>query len=284
MSTPFTVVVPITVSDSNFVSSTITEADYTAYSAATTYAVGNRVIVTTGEHKIYESLQAGNIAHTPISSPTWWVQVSATNRWSAWDKSGGSYATATTSAEWVVNTGRIDSVALLDVTASTVRIVGTSTLDGIVYDQTTTLGTATELVALDIPIYGDMQIKVIVTGTGTISVGTLLYGIKTQIGESQYGAKTSIVDYSVKSVDAYGRASLVKRAYSKLMDISVWIDAFFVDAVKNKLDSLRATSCLWVGSKGNYEVLSVYGFYRDYKIEISYNARSILNITVEGLS
>ena len=38
MSTPFTIITPQSVDDSNFVSSTLTEDDYPEYNAATTYS------------------------------------------------------------------------------------------------------------------------------------------------------------------------------------------------------------------------------------------------------
>jgi hypothetical protein len=74
------VIPPLSITDSNLTSSNVTEADHAAYVAGTTYAIGNRVIITTPNvHKIYESLQAGNIGHDHLPSPTWWIEVSATN-------------------------------------------------------------------------------------------------------------------------------------------------------------------------------------------------------------
>lgn len=301
MATPFTVVTPIAVSDSNFVSSTLTESDYTAYSAATTYALGNRVIVV-ADHKIYESLANTNIAHTPSTSPTWWVEVSATNRWKVYDKSGGSLSAGTTSMEWVVNAPNVDSVAVLDISASSVRIVGTRTgTSTVVYDQTITLPDtalitswydyffteirkSTQVFALDIPVYADMQIKVIVSGTGAISAGTIIYGNQYQFGYTQYGATTGIIDYSIKSVSAYGIATIVQRTYSKRIDVSLMITSATVDAVQRKLASLRATEAVWIGAKTDYESLTVFGFMRDFSIDITYPDYSLATLQLEGLS
>jgi hypothetical protein len=49
----------------------------------TTYADGDRVIVTTPNiHKIYESQQAANTGNDPTTDDgTWWLEVSSTNRW-----------------------------------------------------------------------------------------------------------------------------------------------------------------------------------------------------------
>jgi hypothetical protein len=52
----------------------------------TTYADGDRVIVTTGYHKIYESQQAANTGNDPTTDDgTWWLEVSSTNRWKMFD-------------------------------------------------------------------------------------------------------------------------------------------------------------------------------------------------------
>lgn len=55
MSTPFFVIEPTLTTDANFVSSTVPENDHPVWSAATAYTAGQRVIVTTGHHKIYEA-------------------------------------------------------------------------------------------------------------------------------------------------------------------------------------------------------------------------------------
>ena len=146
MTQPFTIVKPITVSDTNFVSSSLTEADYGVYAGGTTYALGARVILTTGYHKIYESLVAGNVGNNPPTNPTKWVEVSNTNRWAVFDESGGTVSTGTSPMQWVVTTGRVDSVAVLEIAnANSVQIIGNSTSEGEVYNETYTLADNTVL-------------------------------------------------------------------------------------------------------------------------------------------
>jgi hypothetical protein len=53
------IVQPIQITDSNFVSSTVLENDYPAYSNTTGYTLGQKVILTS-VHKIYESLRGGS--------------------------------------------------------------------------------------------------------------------------------------------------------------------------------------------------------------------------------
>lgn len=48
---------------------------YNAYSAATTYSIGNRVRTGTTNKQVWESLTNGNIGNTPTSSPSHWDEV-----------------------------------------------------------------------------------------------------------------------------------------------------------------------------------------------------------------
>lgn len=301
MTTPFTIIKPITVDDSNFVSSSLTEADYAAWSSATTYALGDRVIITTGQHKIYESLVASNLNNPPASSPTKWVEISATNRWKVFDSSGGSKSSGTSPINWVVDTGRIDSIAVLELQdANSVTILGVSTSEGTVYNQTYTLNDSTivgnwfeyffspirkdtEVIVTDIPLYQDLRVTITVTGAGTVYAGNIIFGNRSELGATQYGARTGIVDYSKKEVDAYGRATLVQRAYSKRMDVTMLVDNDIVDSVQYLLSDLRAIPVLWVAAKDQYELLTVYGFYRDFSIDVAYTNNSLCTLQVEGL-
>jgi hypothetical protein len=312
MTQPFTIIKPITVDDSSFVSSSLTENDYAEWAVGTTYAVGNRVIVIdngasppVGIHKIYESLEAGNVGNSPPTSPTKWVEVGPTNRWAVFDESGGTKSTGTSPVSWTIETGRIDSVAVLEIeNANSVQIIGYSPSEGspgIVYDETYTLDDTTvvvnwfeyffspirkgtEVLVTDIPPYQDLELTVIVEGAGELSVGTILFGNSTEIGLTSLGAKSGIIDYSRKEVDQFGRATLVKRKFSKRMDVTLLVDNSIVDSVQYLLSDLRATPVLWVAAKGTYELLTIYGFYRDFSIDISYPNQSLCTLEIEGLT
>ena len=73
MTQPFFVVRPTPINDANFVSSNVPENDFPEFASGTTYALGARVIVTTGYHRIYESLVASNTGNFPpqLLLPDW---------------------------------------------------------------------------------------------------------------------------------------------------------------------------------------------------------------------
>ena len=77
------ITVPVAITDAMLTATDVPETDYAAWSAGTTYALGNRCIK---GHKIWESAQAGNVGHDPeTSGAAWWLRVSATNRWCLFD-------------------------------------------------------------------------------------------------------------------------------------------------------------------------------------------------------
>ncbi|HEY3694054.1 hypothetical protein [Phenylobacterium sp.] len=81
---------PLTITDALLTSSTVPELAPAAYAGGTTYALGDQVSVAAGLIlTVYQSLQAGNVGHTPASSPTWWVSLGTT--YAPWS-SGTTYA------------------------------------------------------------------------------------------------------------------------------------------------------------------------------------------------
>lgn len=85
----FQVFAPLPVTDA-ILTSNVYETPPAAYAGGSTYAAGDHVSVMTGTlATIYKSLQAGNIGHTPSSSPLWWQEVGTA--YALWD-SGTAYA------------------------------------------------------------------------------------------------------------------------------------------------------------------------------------------------
>jgi len=124
----FNIIRPTAITDAMFHSSNIPETDYGEYSAGTTYADGDHAIESaSGVHRIYESLQNGNVGNAlpvlPATETAWWLEISATNRWKAFDAKLQSQSSQAESLIWVLNPGRIDSLALLNLDATETQII-----------------------------------------------------------------------------------------------------------------------------------------------------------------
>ena len=293
---------PVTVTDAVLTSHTIAENDFAAWSGATTYASGAQVISTT-THRIYTSLQAGNLNHDPTNSANsaWWSNTSATNRWKMFDSSTGTQTTTTTTFTVVVTPASVvNAIAFLNTNAANIVITMTDPIDGVVYSNTVYTAAAplvgswdsyffdyitkkTNLFVEGLPSYANATITVQFNNTGTVACGVMSFGRTVVLGDTQLGSSFGIVDYSQKTADSAGGYTVTQGAYSKKAEFSVWVDNGILDSVSQMLTDFRATPATWVGSS-DYQGTFIYGFLRDWGVTLSYPSVSMVNITIEGLS
>ena len=116
-----------------------------------------------------------------------------------------------------------------------------------------------------------------------VSCGTLLVGRQFDIGDTEHGVDLGIIDYSRKETDQFGVTSVVERAFAKRMSARVVMQTSAVDDVHRTLASIRATPVLWIGSE-SFESLTVFGFYKEFSIDLAYPTLSYCSLTIEGLT
>lgn len=301
------IVRPYNIVDATLVSCNVPETDYAAYNPATTYALGDRVIVIgTNIHKIYESLQAANVGHTPATEPTWWLDRGATNRWKMFDTLVNSQTEYATNIQFSLSiAGRINAIALLNLWATSVTIVATSPTEGVVFNRTVSmqsdLGTGnwwdyffdyavwdnsiwdSTLVITDIPVHPDLVIDVTISGiAGVTKCGACIVGMTKNIGLLQYGAGVGIQDYSIKTRDTWGNYTVMERAYNKRANFTLDIISSAVDNLLITLSNYRAIPILYIGDE-SYDSTIILGFYKDFSINIAYFSYSVCSIEIEGI-
>ena len=295
------VITPTPITDALFTSSTAPETDHAAFSAGTTYALGAKVI-RTSTHRRYESLQAGNVGNTPESSPTWWLDIGPTNRWAMFDSVVGTATTLASPLTVVLAPGAVDALALLELVGSSVTVSMTSAAGGgTVYTRTVALDASevgdyyeyffapfvqkSTVVLTDLPPYTDGIVTISLTGGGSVSLGVCAVGLQSDLGGTQYGATAGITDYSLKTTDAFGNTTLTQRSYAKRTTSKLWLDKGAINRVHRKLANLRATPCVWVGVEDDeLEPLTVYGFYKDFQVEVAYPTVAMCSLEIEGLT
>lgn len=293
------VIAPTTfVAATHLVSSTATEV-YAAYNAGTTYA--KDAFVDYGTH-IYQSLVNSNTGNTPSTSPTFWVLVGPDNTHAMFDD---QISTATTSASpltVVLATGLANSLALFGLVGSQVTVNVTDGAGGPnVYSRTTSLdGTfifdwymyffepyvqVEELVLTDLPPYATARLTVSLTGPSTVQIGQLVFGTQYELGDAEYGASVGIIDYSRKDTDEFGTTTFVERAFSKRMSARLMLDTVQISRVQQVLARVRAKPSVWVGVPGDstFNPLTVYGYYRDFSVDVAYPTKSYCSLEIEGL-
>ena len=129
------------------------------------------------------------------------------------------------------------------------------------------------------------QYAFIFRSSSTVQVGNLVFGTVYPLGLTQEGASAGIRDYSVKKVNDYGITTFVQRAFSKRMEATTYVNKGDVNFVQKMLTELRAVPIVWIGTQDDaYSTpLILFGYYRDFTVEISYPTFSLCRLEVEGL-
>jgi hypothetical protein len=299
--------VPITVDDESLVATNVTE-DEAVWSAATTYALdavarGNQA---SNQHMLYRSLAAGNLNRQPPPDATtpnaWWVYYGPTNAWKQFD---GSPQSQTSFADHVENhfqvAGQMNAVAALNVEGSSCRIMMIDPTFGVVYNELISLQSTegiddwyayffepitflTDVVRTDLPPYAGAQVSIWVYNEGgEAKIGECIPGFAKKIGETQYGARVGIIDYSRKTQDSFGNYRVTERPWARRADFQVELSPGMVDRVVRMLADFRAKPIVYIGSTA-YGASVVYGFFKQFDVEMASPSLSWCNITVEGLA
>jgi hypothetical protein len=302
------IIKPVTLTDAMLVSSTAPETDYTAWNAATSYTVGTRVLRSvSGVHKNFENLIAGINATLPELASSGatprWLDLGANNRWAMFDTKVGTVTTLASPLTVVINPGSITGLALLELTGKQAVITVKDAPAGTtVYSKTVSLdGTIissfydwffedyaqlTDLTLTDLPgQYANCELTVSITGTsGSVGIGVCHFGKVYAIGSTQYNATVGIISYSSKTVDAFGNTTIIKRANSKRNSLKLVTKKSDFNRIYRLLAALDSVPCVYIGTEAQgYEPLIVYGFYRDFSIDVAYFSTHLCNIEIEGL-
>ena len=297
------IVRPVTIGENQFWSSNILEDDYAVWDSSTTYSIYARVIVsTTDYHKVFESVVGSNVGFNPVTdNGTKWLLVGSTNRWRMFDGSPSEQSSrASQITVSLAPAEYADSVALMNISAASVTITQTDPTDGLVYNQTyslvsssaiqdwyayffTPIARVPDFAVTDLLPYPTATIAVTLDDIGAqVLCGECVIGLSREIGDTQYGASVGIVDYSIKQADVWGNYSITERAFAKRGEFTVWVEAEAVTELQHILASYRATPAVYVGSDF-YASTLIYGFYKDFSIDIATPSYSVCTIQVEGL-
>lgn len=281
------------------------ESGYPTWSSGTTYAINDTV---TYLHRRYSSLRASNLNHNPLtdtSSPPYWLDVGPTNKYAMFDTVIGTSTSSTSSVIQVVIRGdHLNGLSLMQLAADKAQIsvmvdnvsVYSSTLDltsGVLLDWYqyfySPITRTTDYVLTDLPDVTAAIITVtITTGSGTVSIGNLVNGniynfLNTGCSSTASSPTVGIINYSIKTVDSFGNTKMTPRGYAKRMNVKLMLDSTSVDKAASVLSGLNAIPCVWIGADNLYQAMIVYGYYKDWEIEIAYTTKSYCTLTVEGL-
>jgi hypothetical protein len=372
---------PIPITDAVLSSSNVAETDYPAWSAATAYALGNRVILT-ALHKIYEAVKAtttsvvtissasptvvswaghgladgtpisfsttgnlptpmvpgvtyyvrnptadnfnlattpggtafgagasggiqtataqSNYNRSPDANPTFWLEVSATNRWMMFDPQNNTQTSnAGSISVTLLPVNIVNGVYVGNVDADSVTVTVTDAIEGAVYNSTQDLlqsnsGSSffnwcfkritrkTAAWFTDLPMYVNATVQITLTkSSGNAKCGMCAIGQVVDIGMTATGVQTDIKDYSTTIFNSDGTSETTKRGYAKRMSVDVVVDNNEKDAIENQLASYRQAPMVWIAST-RFETTTIYGTYSSFKTVIDTFPKSRMSLQIEG--
>ena len=295
------VIKSVVTTDTILTSSNIPEDEYPAWVSGTSYTALDKVIY---QHKIYERIVTGGGTTPPDLDQVNWLDDGYTNRYRMFDNIISNVSSRTGGIEFTLTPNQIvNGIALLNVNASTVRVVMNDPVEGVVYDQTRELRSSSEVtdyfsyffaplvsltdlntaIFLDLPTKPTATITVYISsGSGLVEVGEVVYGIQSIVGRTNYGTSFGIKSYSRKEIDEFGKVTVVKRKNSKYSEYDIDIDNTNLSFVLRLFQDIDSVPCVFIGNS-DMDVLIVYGFYNDFKTTIAYPTVSKCTLRVEGL-
>jgi hypothetical protein len=292
------VIKPVEFGEANLIASSVPETDYPAWNVATAYVTLDRVVL---NHAIYEAAQ-DNTGKEPDAEPLYWTLISATNRWLMFDTEVNTQTVVDDLLQVTVAPGLINSMALLGLQGTNLVVVGTDGVGGpVIYNHSQALEGSivgdwyqyffepfrplTEVVLSDIPAYGSLRLEIDISAIGPVAVGATVFGTTYDIGRTLSDPTAGILDFSRKETSDTGTTRFQKRRYSRRMSHRLLIDNPMLERVYRLLSDLRATPCVWIGTDApGYGFFTIFGFYRDFSIEVAYTNNSFCSLEIEGLT
>lgn len=279
----------------------VPETDQPAWSATTAYVVGNQCL---SNHKIYYCLVANTNFlpenNTGGTTPKW-LDEGYDNRWKMFDAVVGSQTVLAESITLSLKPGVvIDSAAFLDVVGTKIIMTITDPVAGLVYSDTLDLIshsgvidaytyffkpiiTDDTAVLLGIPPYSAATMSITINNPGgTAKIGTIVIGLQTDIGVTQYNPTVGFDSWSKIERDAFGIMTVLVRGYSKKLTCELVIPAEYVDAVGRIFRSVKDIPVVWVGVDSGYSSMIVYGIIKSCPISITHLSHSVCNLEIEG--
>lgn len=304
--TSLSVLAPISITDTMLTSSSVAETDYPVWNSATTYALGDRVIMTS-THRIYESLKAGNLNKDPsvqanqVGSPAWWLEVGPTNRWAMFDNNTSTATSGASPLTVVIKPGFSNCIYLGKINADHLHLIVKDAPGGnIIFEYDEDLENSApddyyeyffdpfdpqeDYLARDIPPYNDMEYTIILTKlSGSPALGLCAIGDLKPLGATQYGAKVKPKTYSYMKTDSFGNVTIIRRQSATDMSASAIMPLKNANTVIKTVQSVLDVPCVWVGTDlPEYSGLRVFGLGSGELEYVNYSEAQ-LTISVQGM-
>lgn len=239
----------------DYTSTQITETT-TAWSASTTYAVGDLVL---NGNYIWKNSFTANINDEPNDNSIKWVKWAVSNKYSLIDLRSSTKTIVATDCSLTFERGNMDTLIVGNFTALSFTIENISA-DGLtvyhtqtfyqspnqdVYDYYTYFYNEYTVetdrgIYFNIPQLGD-KIRVSFTKGSfpNIEIGFIVGGIGTDMGKTLEGVKVGFTSYSKTDVDDFGIIKITKRAAQDLVDFETIVESSKMMSIRRKAKEFR---------------------------------------------
>ena len=296
------VVVPTLINDARLTSSTIPEPDTgEEVWAPYTSAIGDERISTV-THIVYRAafVSTDDPVDGVNANPPTWVNVRPTNKHAMFDGTNSTKSEEDTQLIVELTPGFVNnSISGFAIEAvNLINVIVTDPVAGEVYNEDVDMSDnskivdwyayfnepivkRTEFILLDLPAYTSATIKLTADG-GDIRFGNLIIGSQLDLGITNVGSNLNLVDYSRYEVDDFGNTVITPGRTSKLVEFDLTIQEGDSSRIFNTVDSLTGIPSVWVGTTDVADATLVFGYYRDFKINLSHIIQSA-TLTIQGL-
>jgi hypothetical protein len=274
-----------------------------AWSSGTTYAADalvNRDL--DGQGRAWKSLVNTNLNHDPATDDgTHWEDQGPTNPWLM---HGDSATRQTTHADsltetWALPaTERVDTIWFGNLSGTSLRVVQTDAIDGVVFDETFSLVADSgimdwyrwffepierkdEYLVEVLGAYSGSTIDLTLAEAGaTVGCGAIVPGFSKVLGGTRWDLSLGLKDYSTFAENAFGDEVVVERAYKKTASFTTVLDNGYVDELFGLLARYRATPVLIVADPG-FTRSAVWGL-ATFKVDVPGPAASFCSLDVRS--
>ena len=129
---------------------------------------------------------------------------------------------------------------------------------------------------------GVLEVEIEGEEGSVVTCGNVVCGRLFDIGETQFGMKVGILDFSEYNTDDDGRTKVIPGYWSKKMEATLYLPNSYVDSVYRRLSGLGGKPTAWIGDE-EYESSIVYGTFRDFGVTVEGPSHSFCDLEVEGL-
>ena len=281
-------------------STTFHNESYATYDESATYSTGDYVIEPNTK-RIYRSAKDANT--DPLDNELSWVDYGATNSFKMFDEIANTQSEFTSSATVEITSNWHDTIAFLNMKNIHSIYVRQEDLDtgAITFERTYILRDygvgslyeywykhAQQKSELFVDGLQFVRGKLTLTFTaGTKGyVGSVVTGMKQDIGVTLFGTSVRVKDYSRYTEDDIGNMRFDRRPFARIISAKALIDNTMADYIFDTVAELRGELNLFVGDERDegFASLTTLGYIKDFEIPFDNPVKSELPITIIGVA